>query len=303
MRDIFVNKLLEIAELEKDLFFLTGDLGYGQFDALEKKLKNRYINVGVSEQNMMGVATGLAMEGKKVVTYSIGNFGFMRCLEQIRNDAAYHNCNLTIVSNGSGYSYGTLGYSHHLTEDLAIMSAIPNIKVHSPATKNDINNILDYSLSNFGVNYLRLDKSIFKNNISYKFHPTKLVTYVLGRNAHIFTTGGISELAEEAIQILKTKNINCGMSVIHTLKPLCENDILKIVKKIKNIVVLEEHSKIGGLASLISELLIRKNQYPKNFFSFNAGDHFINAVGDQKYLRNKNRLNPRNIANKIISFY
>jgi len=195
-----------------------------------------------------------------------------------------------------------LGYSHHLTEDFAIMSAIPNVKIHSPATENDVNNILEYSFSNNGVNYLRLDKTIFKNNISYKFHPKKLVTYFSGIDAHIFATGGISELAEETVQILKTKNVDCGMSVIHTLKPLCENDILKITKKIKNIVVLEEHCKFGGLTSLISELLIRKKQYLKNFFSFNTGDQFINDIGDQKYLRNKNRLNPRNIANKIIKF-
>jgi len=157
MRDIFVDNLLKFAVKDKNIFFLTADLGFGSFDVLERKLKDRYINVGVSEQNMIGIAAGLARERKKVITYSIANFAFMRCLEQIRNDAAYHDCNVTIIANGAGFSYGQLGMSHHATEDIAIMSSIPNVKVHSPATKNDIEYLLKNSLKSDCVNYLRLD--------------------------------------------------------------------------------------------------------------------------------------------------
>lgn len=302
MRDIFVKQVLNIATKDKDVFFLTADLGFGAFDILEKKLQKRYINVGVSEQNMIGVATGLAMEGKKVITYSIANFAFMRCLEQIRNDAAYHDCNITIVANGAGYSYGQLGMSHHATEDIAIMSAIPNINVHSPATENDIKFILNDSIKNKFVNYIRLDKSIYNNNIKYVFNKNKSVKYYSGQDAHIFVTGAIASVADDLVQSLKSKQFQCGMSVIHTLKPLCEKDILQITSKNKNIIILEEHNRIGGLSSLICEVLVRNGIYLKNYLALNTGDNFTTNVGSQNYLRSLKKLNSKNIMKQVLKF-
>ena len=116
---------------------LTADLGFGVFEELETKHPNQYINVGVAEQNMVGVATGLSMEGFRTLTYSIGNFPTLRCLEQIRNDACYHEINLTIVGMGGGFSYGPLGMSHHATEDLSIMRSLPNMKVVAPGTEEE----------------------------------------------------------------------------------------------------------------------------------------------------------------------
>ena len=300
MRDILVNNLLKFAEKDRNIFFLTADLGFGSFDILERKLKDRYINVGVSEQNMIGIATGLAREGKKVITYSIANFAFMRCLEQIRNDAAYHDCNVTIIANGAGFSYGQLGMSHHATEDIAIMSSIPNVKVHSPATENDIKKLLENSLKSKCVNYLRLDKSIYNNNLNYKFDEKKCVNYFKGSSAHIFVTGSIASLAQEVVENLKNYNINCGLSLIHTIKPICEKDIVKITKKCKKIIVIEEHNKFGGLSFIISEILIRNNVFPKKFISFNSGEKFTSIVGSQNYLRNIHKLNLKSITNKIL---
>ena len=302
MRDIFVQQVLNIATKDKDVFFLTADLGFGAFDILEKKLQKRYINVGVSEQNMIGVATGLAMEGKKVITYSIANFAFMRCLEQIRNDAAYHDCNITIVANGAGFSYGQLGMSHHATEDIAIMSAIPNINVHSPATENDIKFILKDSIKNKFVNYIRLDKSIYNNNIKYTFNKNKSVKYYSGKDAHIFVTGAIASVADDLVQNLKKKKFQCGMSVIHTLKPLCEKDILQITSKNKNIIILEEHNRIGGLSSLICEVLVRNGIHLKNYLALNTGDNFTTYVGSQNYLRSIKKLSSKNIMKQVLKF-
>ena len=302
MRDIFVQEVLKAALRDKNIFFLTADLGFGAFDILEKKLKERYINVGVSEQNMIGIATGLAMEGKKVITYSIANFSFMRCLEQIRNDAAYHNCNVTIVSNGSGFSYGQLGMSHHATEDIAIMSAIPNIQVHSPATQNDISFIVKYSIKNKSVNYIRLDKSIYSNNLKYKFNKKKSVNYYSGKDAHIFVTGAIASIADDLVKRLRNKKFQCGMSVIHTLKPFCDEDILRITSKIKNIIVIEEHNRIGGLSFLISEILTKNKILLKNYLACNTGDDFTYEVGSQNYLRNLKGLELNNILKKVLKF-
>ena len=121
MRDLFIKTLSELSEENSDIILITGDLGFGVLDDFRKRFPDNFINAGVAEQNMTGIATGLALEGKKVFTYSIGNFPTLRCLEQIRNDACYHNANVKIVSIGGGFSYGALGISHHATEDLAIL--------------------------------------------------------------------------------------------------------------------------------------------------------------------------------------
>ena len=137
MRNAFLAALTTLAEKDKDIILLTADLGYGVFEEFESKFPNQYFNVGVAEQNMTGIASGLSLEGKKVVTYSIGNFPTLRCLEQIRNDACYHDANIVVVASGGGFSYGSLGMSHHATEDLAILRALPNISVVAPCTANE----------------------------------------------------------------------------------------------------------------------------------------------------------------------
>ena len=124
MRDAFLNKLTQLALKDKDIILLTADLGFGVFEDFESQFPGQYFNVGVAEQNMTGLAAGLALEGKKVVTYSIGNFPTLRCLEQIRNDICYHDLNVTIVASGGGFSYGSLGMSHHTTELKAKVLAI-----------------------------------------------------------------------------------------------------------------------------------------------------------------------------------
>src|SRR6187401_1876550 len=121
MRDSFIARLESLAAADPRIFLITGDLGFVVLDSYRKRFPRQFLNAGVAEQNMTGLATGLALEGHIVFTYSIANFVFMRCLEQIRNDAAYHNCNVNVVAVGAGFSYGALGISHHATEDLAIM--------------------------------------------------------------------------------------------------------------------------------------------------------------------------------------
>ncbi|MCG8432451.1 MAG: transketolase, partial [Gammaproteobacteria bacterium] len=121
MRDCFIERLSQMAEKDPRIMLITGDLGFCVLDEYRERFPRQFINAGVAEQNMAGLATGLALEGYVVYTYSIANFVFMRCLEQIRNDASYHDCNVNVVCIGGGFSYGALGISHHATEDLAIM--------------------------------------------------------------------------------------------------------------------------------------------------------------------------------------
>ena len=193
MRDAFIKSLLEEIKKDSSIILLTADLGFGVFEELETKHPNQYINVGVAEQNMVGVATGLSMEGFRTLTYSIGNFPTLRCLEQIRNDACYHEINLTIVGMGGGFSYGPLGMSHHATEDLAIMRSLPNMKVVAPGTEEEAFFAIKELIKSTGVSYLRLDKKFAQTNkiLNKEFKLGKSIKYREGNDISIFSTGGI----------------------------------------------------------------------------------------------------------------
>jgi transketolase len=132
MRDNFVRQLSDLARTDPRIFLMTADLGFKVLDGFAEEFPNQYLNVGIAEQNMIGLATGMAMQGRTVFCYSIGNFSTLRCLEQIRNDACYHEANVKVVAVGGGFSYGPLGISHHATEDLAIMRALPNMTIAVP---------------------------------------------------------------------------------------------------------------------------------------------------------------------------
>ena len=132
MRDTFVKTLCSICETNKDIELITGDLGFGVLKPFFEQFPNQFTNAGIAEQNMTSLAAGMALEGKTVFTYSIGNFPTLRCLEQIRNDCAYHNANVKIVCVGGGFVYGSLGMSHHATEDISVMRSIPNMAVFCP---------------------------------------------------------------------------------------------------------------------------------------------------------------------------
>src|SRR5262245_3886972 len=159
MKGPFVRALIDLARQDPRLMFLTGDLGFGMVEPFVAEFPGQFLNVGVAEQNMMGVATGLALDGRTVFTYSIGTFATLRCLEQICNDAAYHDVNVNIVSMGGGFSYGSLGVSHHTTEDLAMLRCVPNLTVVAPGDDWEADQATRALAAARGVGYLRLDRS------------------------------------------------------------------------------------------------------------------------------------------------
>ena len=150
MRDFFIEELTKHATANPNIMLITGDLGFGVFDEFSRDLPAQFINAGVAEQNMTMVAAGMAIEGKKIFTYSIGNFPTLRCLEQIRNDVCYHDLDVCIVSIGGGFSYGQLGMSHHAIEDLSIMRAIPNLRIFVPGTLDDVGWAIDQIINQSG---------------------------------------------------------------------------------------------------------------------------------------------------------
>ncbi len=301
MRDAFLNALTSIAEIDDSVTLLTADLGYGVFESFEEKFKNQYFNVGVAEQNMTGLAVGLALEGKKVITYSIGNFPTLRCLEQIRNDACYHNANITIVCSGGGFSYGALGMSHHATEDLSILRALPGITVTAPCTPWETEQLTKLLVNQNSVSYLRLDKSypIEEAESKYDFKLSKYNRYREGNDYTIFAIGGILEEAIKASEILKKDNVAIRVIGVHTIKPLNKTEIIDAALNTKGIISIEENNVRGGLGSAIAELLCNENIYPNYFKSIGLNDEYSSIVGSQKYLRDKYKINSETIIDLI----
>ena len=194
MRDRFISELLQRAKSDQKILLITGDLGFGVFDKYREELPDQFINAGVSEQNMTALACGLALEGFKVFTYSIGNFPTLRCLEQIRNDVCYHDANVTVVSIGGGFSYGQLGVSHFATEDLSIMRAIPNLTILTPSGEQQVAEMVQGIDEIQGPKYIRLDKDSAPHIPSRTpFELGRVERLVEGSDGTLICIGGIFE--------------------------------------------------------------------------------------------------------------
>jgi len=301
VRDAFVRVLTEIARADKNVMLLTGDLGFGVLTKFAEELPRQYLNVGVAEQNMTGVATGLALEGKTVFTYSIGNFPTLRCLEQIRNDVCYHNANVKIVSIGGGFCYGALGISHHATEDLAIMRALPNLTVVAPGDLTETALATKAIYATPGPCYLRLGRGGEPN--VHLDHPA----YAIGKGIPLFTEGdvallsigGILDNAIKARTILELQGIRTCVYSMHSLQPL-DIDLIKCVSlSSKLIATIEEHSIVGGLGGAVAEVLAELSSPRPPLVRIGLTAGFSCVVGDQEYLREVYGLSPDAIANRV----
>ena len=304
MRDSFLAALTSLAEKDKDIILLTADLGYGVFEEFESRFPGQYFNVGVAEQNMTGVASGLSLEGKKVITYSIGNFPTLRCLEQIRNDACYHDANITIVASGGGFSYGSLGMSHHATEDLAILRALPNISVIAPCTANEAGQAITAMIHDGGVGYLRLDKTAAKdNNTDSLFSIGKAIRHKEGSDLTLIAIGGILDDVNIAAFELQKLGINARVVGMHSIKPIDTDEILDAAKNTGGIVTVEEHNKDGGLGSAISEVCMDFGVMPKKFLRIGLDNMYSSIVGSQQYLRSRYEMDSEAIVNKVKKIF
>ncbi len=303
MRDAFVKALTELAEENPAVMLITGDLGFAVLADFAQRFPRQYLNIGVAEQNMIGVATGLALEGRVVFTYSIANFPTLRCLEQIRNDACYHEANVKIVSVGCGMSYGPLGISHHATEDIAIVRALPNITVISPGDRWEAGQATRAISSCSGPALLRLDKSAAVE--SFKpgevFHLGKARRIREGHDITLIATGGILGEALAAADLLRSDSIHCRVLSMHTIKPIDTRELCAAAQETGGIVTIEEHSVEGGLGGAVAENLLEAGVIPRLFFRVGLRGGFTSIVGSQQYLRKVYSLDAASIATVITS--
>ncbi len=292
---------MAIARLDERVMLLTGDLGFGVLTPFAETFPDQFLNVGVAEQNMTGVATGLALEGRIIFTYSIGNFPTLRCLEQIRNDVCYHKANVKIVCIGGGFSYGPLGISHHATEDLAIMRVLPYMKVMAPGDLTETVFITQLAYKTPGPCYLRLGRGG-----EPKIHG-KLKQVNLGQPIPLFptgevaflTTGGILFNAIKAREILNGQGMTVSLHSIPLIQPM-DHELIRHLAKTSNLIVsIEEHSIIGGLGGAVAEVLAEISGPKPPLMRLGLRDGFSCEVGDQEYLRQVYGLCPAGIANQV----
>ena len=301
MRDSFIHSLAEMAKKDRNIQLITGDLGFGVLKPYWESVPDQFLNAGIAEQNMTAMAAGMALEGKTVFTYSIGNFPTLRCLEQIRNDCAYHGANVTIVCVGGGFVYGSLGMSHHATEDLAVMRALPEVAVFAPADKVEAQAVAEAAAAYPGTCYIRLGRGgerIVREEIG-DFQIGKALAVQQGETVAIFTTGDIYGEAAEAVRILEEKGIVPTVYTFPTVKPLDVETVRECAGKHRLIVTCEEHNITGGLGSAVAEVLAEAPGGAR-LVRLGISGGYCTTVGDQRHLRRQYGLGGDQIARRIL---
>jgi len=302
MRKAFNEELLKIARKNKKVFLIVADIGYGAVEPFMEEFPDRFINCGVAEQNMTGIACGIAMEGNIAVTYSIANFVTLRCFEQIRNDICYHNANVKIIGIGGGLAYGELGESHHSIEDIAIMRALPNMVVIAPCdipeARTAVHAIMDYN----GPVYYRCgyknEKDIHTKPVNFEIG--KAITVKEGNDITIIFTGTIGYNAKIAAEELEKEGIKVRLISMHTVKPIDKEIIIKAAKETGKIITVEEHNLSGGLGSAVAEVIGDSGMSGSvKFKRIGLPDIFVTKVGNQEWLREQYGLGPKNIVEEV----
>ncbi len=298
MRNAFLNELHELAREDPRIVFVTGDLGFGVVEGFMEELPDQFVNAGVAEQNMTGLAAGMALSGRIVFTYSIANFPTLRCLEHIRNDVCYHDADVKVVSVGGGFAYGSMGATHHATEDLGVMRLLPNMVVVAPGDPVEARAATRAVVAHPGPCYLRLGKAgepvVHEEPIDFELGRALVVRE--GSDATVISTGGMLPLAVRAAAVLADDGVDVRVLSMHTLKPLDDEAVLRAVDETRAVVTLEEHSIVGGLGSAVSELLAERNGARARFKRLGVPPRFSPRVGSQEFLLAENGLDVETIG-------
>ena len=289
MRTAFINQLIAEARRNEKIFLIVGDLGFSVVEPFIQEFPDRFLNAGVAEQNMTGMAAGLAMEGYNVFTYSIGNFPTMRAYEQIRYDVCYHNLSVKIVSVGGGYAYGPLGTSHHATEDLGIMRVLPNMIVSAPADPHEAKTVTELFCKHQGPGFLRLGKAgeplLHDGALNLSLGQSAYVKQ--GKNKIYLATGAI---LKDVIAFVMNHDPEAAIVSFPYIKPLDTNFIKEASKLYAHWVSVEEHQSNCGFGSALLECCNSLHNEGliaamPNLKRIAIHDKFLSYAGTQDFLR------------------
>jgi transketolase len=288
MRTAFIRSLVEIARVDERVWLLTADLGYSVLEPFAEEFPRRYVNVGVAEQNMTGIAAGLAHSGKIVFTYSIANFPTLRCLEQVRNDVCYHDLSVKIVSVGGGYSYGPQGYTHHGVEDIGIMRTLPGITVVAPGDPVEAAAAVKQLAARPGPAYLRLGKAgePVVHQSAPAFELSRAIVVRQGADFTVISTGGMLDYCNRTLADMeRADGLRGSLLSMHTVKPLDVDAVVAAARTSPLIITAEEHCATNGLGSAVAEVLATLDDRTARYRHFAAAEGVASVAGSQEYLR------------------
>jgi len=300
MRKELSASLLKLSKLNKSFVFLTGDLGFMAFEELESSLGERFVNMGVSEQNMISVAASLAYDGFLPFVYSIAPFIINRPFEQIRNELGLHNMPVKIIGNGGGYGYGIMGSTHHCLEDIALMRSVQNMKIFVPTYTDDVEEVLQLMITDKHPNYLRLNNSIARPESIEKFSSFRHLRK--GSSGLVIGTGPV---ILNAVDLNDTHDLDLDIWVIGMI-PCGEfpQELINNIDQIKKVLTIEEHYAAGGLGELISSRILGSSAIKNKikFESLSAKGYPSGNYGDQKWHQEENNLSGKTLKNSLDLF-
>ncbi len=301
MRTAFIETLNELADRDERVCLIVGDLGYSVIEAFANKHPNQFVNAGVSEQNMIGLAVGMALTGKVVFTYSIGNFGTLRCLEQIRNDVCYHRANVKVVAVGGGLAYGNLGVTHHASEDVAIMRALPNMTVVAPGDPVEARLATRAVVALDGPCYLRLGKAgePVVHAEEPDFQLGRALTLRDGSDLTLIASGGMLATADKVAKTLAAQGLGVRLLSMHTVKPIDREAVTRAAVETRYVFTLEEHSIEGGLGGAVAEIMAELDPGHASLKRIGLRPEFNKTVGDQNYLKTLHGLDEESVLKTI----
>lgn len=291
MRTAYLDALYELAKSDKRVYALISDNGAIVYDKYRRDLQEQYLNLGISEANMIGMAAGMASCGKIPFAYTIGAFLAYRAFEFIRNDVCLQNQNVKIVGTGAGEVYSALGPTHHSTEDLGGLRALPNLTIICPASPLEVKKATVAAYEYEGPVYLRLgtnrEPEIYEKD--YEFRIGKAVTLKDGKDVTLIGTGSILKDVLDAAEQLQGEGIHARVIDMHTIKPIDRDAVIRAVEETGKIVTVEDHNVIGGLGSAVAEIIAECGKCVKfercGLHQFSAGYgtyeevKFVNKIG------------------------
>lgn len=301
MRAAFSDALVRLAKEDPNVLLLTGDHGYALFDPFRKECPAQYINAGIAEQNMVGMAAGLARAGFRPFVYGLSAFIPVRVVEQIKLDVAHDNLPVVFIGDGAGFVYSHLGTSHQSTEDIACTRAIPNLAVHSPADRFEVAACMQLAYDSKSAIYLRMGKSD-RGDVHMAALSTKVGDLLPAKLGHsediVFIATG--SLVRTAMMIAAESYPGAAVWSVPFIKPINQQQVVEICAHAKTVVVFEEHSILGGLGSVIAE--IASEFAPVRILRIGVNDRFSHYCGTYDYLLKEHGLDQAAIEQRIALF-
>ncbi len=301
MRNAFAAEITALGKSDPSIVLLSGDIGNKLFDNYKAAQADRFFNCGVAEQNMVGVAAGMALSGLRPVVYTINSFLIGRSFEQIRLDVCYHNLPVVLVGVGGGLGYASLGPTHHSLEDVAILKSLPNLTILCPADPVETRVMLREAVKQKGPVFIRIGKKgeevMHKEPLSYKWGDA--ITITEGKDVCLLSTGVVLPLARDVAKKLSEKNITSRVVSVPMIKPLNEALLKSVFANFSAVVSVEEHFRIGGFGASVAEWLADQGPQKATFLRYGTADEFMHEASTLEYAREKLGLSEQKIISDI----